>query len=363
MTKEDCIRRIIHKDGSESWHYEVRLRGFNVRGTCLTKTEAKAKRDQTRTDILRGAYLHTAEAQRALVGDLIDKFVEHCLHRYGSYKGKMKAHLDWWKQELGKIRLSNLTPARIIECQNKLHGGVTYRNTPRSGATVNRYCASLSSVFRHGVKMGWMQSNPMIRVSKLKEGPSRNRFLSREEIDRLFIACENSPNPNLLPVVKIAALTGMRLGEIIGLNLGAIDFSRKIITLEQTKNGDKRLIPISPVLEEVLKGCLVAGASPDEYVFKTRRVNTKNRIGMIRTAFAKALEESGINKAIFHDLRRTFCSWAGMSGCTQMELQEMLGHRSPRMTKIYLKFSQSHIADQMEKAQGKILNGTTHDAL
>lgn len=84
---------------------------------------------------------------------------------------------------------------------------------------------------------------------------------------------------------------------------------------------------------------------------------------MIRTAFAKALKESDIEGVVFHDLRRTFCSHAGMAGCTQMELQEMLGHRSATMTKIYLKYSQSHIADQMERAQGKILQGTTHAVL
>lgn len=361
MTKDDCIRRIPRKDGSERWHYEVRIRGHAVRGTCETKTEAKAKRDEIRADIRRGAYLYTAEAQRCTVCDLVDKFIEHCLSRYGSYQSKMRAHLAWWKQEIGKIRLSDLTPGKIVECQNKLHGAETYRKKPRTGACVNRYAASISRVFRHGITMGWLQHNVMSRVPKFKEGPSRNRFLSREEIERLFKACKNSPNQNLLPIVKIAALTGMRLGEIIGLRIRSVDYSRKIICLDHTKNGDKRLIPISPVLEEILKECLTVDARPDEYVFKTKRRDTKNRIGMIPTAFAKALKESGIEGAVFHDLRRTFCSHAGMAGCSQMELQEMLGHRSPMMTKIYLRYSRSHIADQMEKAQGKILQGTTHD--
>jgi integrase len=201
----------------------------------------------------------------------------------------------------------------------------------------------------------------MIRVSKLKEGPSRTRFLSLEELEKLFEACENSSDQNLLPITKLAALTGMRMGEILGLKVGAVNWSQKVILLERTKNGDKRLIPITPAVEEVLNRCLDPSSLQDEFIFKTSRKNTKYRAGMIRLSFAKACKESGLTGIRLHDLRRTYCSWAGMSGCTQMELQEMLGHRSPHMTKIYLRYSKSHIASQMQRAQEKIMGGSNEN--
>ena len=71
----------------------------------------------------------------------------------------------------------------------------------------------------------------MLKISKPKEGRGRDRFLDRDEIHRLLEACKESSNPNLLAIVSLAILTGMRYGEIVKLKWSDINFDLSFITL------------------------------------------------------------------------------------------------------------------------------------
>lgn len=111
-----------------------------------------------------------------------------------------------------------MTPALISEQRAHLAKGTTVRHKKRSPATVNRYLISLSHVFTMAVReWGWMEQNPVQRVSKLKEPRGRVRFLSDEERDRLIKACRGSSDARLLPLVILAISTGARRGELVGL--------------------------------------------------------------------------------------------------------------------------------------------------
>ena len=73
----------------------------------------------------------------------------------------------------------------------------------------------------------------------LRENNTRVRFLEQEEIIGLLSNC----NDTLKPIVVTALNTGMRLGEILGLHWQDIDFQRGIISLHDTKNGERRELP------------------------------------------------------------------------------------------------------------------------
>ncbi len=123
---------------------------------------------------------------------------------------------------------------------------MTYRGNIRSPSTVIRYIAALSHALTVAVKeWGWIDDNPIRKVSKPKEVRGRVRFLEQDDLARLLQICKESKNPYLFPIVKIALATGMRFGEIINLNWSQVDMQRKLITLHETKNGDRRAIPLS----------------------------------------------------------------------------------------------------------------------
>lgn len=80
------------------------------------------------------------------------------------------------------------------------------------------------------------QPSPWSRSLGLEIG--RRRFLAEDEIARLLPACGQSKNPYLTTIVTLALNTGMRKGEILGLEWERVDFARGVLALARTKNGE-----------------------------------------------------------------------------------------------------------------------------
>ncbi len=76
---------------------------------------------------------------------------------------------------------------------------------------------------------------------------------------------------------------------------------------------------------------------------------------MIRKSFHKALILSNIENFKYHDLRHTCASHLAMNGATQGELMEILGHRSPTMTRRYAHFSKEHISRILQKTSNSLM--------
>jgi integrase len=195
---------------------------------------------------------------------------------------------------------------------------------------VNRYLAALSKALSVAVKeWQWLDDSPMRKVTKPSEGKARDRFLSIEEKDRLLAVCKASPNQNLYPLVSLSILTGMRFGELIQLNWEDIDFTIGTITLKQTKNGDRRVIPLTETITAMFKLCPTYMSKPTGSIFRSQRQNNRSGVISIRKAFKNALEVANIQGFRWHDLRHTAASYLAMNGATQGELMAILGHRSP----------------------------------
>ena len=85
----------------------------------------------------------------------------------------------------------------------------------------------------------WITSVPKIRL--LSGEVERDRWLTREEADRLIAACP----PHLEAVVRFALSTGCRAREIAGLEWERVDLQRRTAWLDQTKNGTPRGVPLN----------------------------------------------------------------------------------------------------------------------
>jgi integrase len=167
-------------------------------------------------------------------------------------------------------------------------------------------------------------------LTRVEEPDGRVRWVSAEAT-RLLAACEEGAHststcrsPYLYDIVVVALHTGMRKGEILGLEWPRVDFSRAVIQLEETKNGTRREIPMDQSVFDVLR--------------HVRRRQGGNPVGNVfpgtsaRTAFLSACECAGVTNFHFHDLRHTCASWLVMRGRPLREVQELLGHKSIRMT-------------------------------
>ena len=98
--------------------------------------------------------------------------------------------------------------------------------------------------------MGKIASKPYEVSVILKVPQGRPRFLEKEEIIKLLSNCTKKFKANCF----LALFTGMRRGEILGLKWHDIDVKRNIITLLNTKNGDKREVPMNEHVKTALIG-------------------------------------------------------------------------------------------------------------
>jgi integrase len=194
-----CIRKYEKKDGSISYHAEVRRKHAKpLRESFPTLTAAKNWVRKTESSILDGKQVLDNKARKYTVSDLIEQYIRIHLSKYPSRLRDQTSHLDWWKDIYGHKTLLEVTPSLLAEAKETLLSGITFRKKRRSSATVNRYFATLSKAFALTHReWEWVVENPFHRVSKLKENGGRSRFLSREELHTLLQQCKASKNPHL----------------------------------------------------------------------------------------------------------------------------------------------------------------------
>lgn len=331
------IRELEKKDGTKVYHVEIRLRGHKPeRANFRTKTQAKEWIQDTESAIRDGRYKGKSAARKHTVGEVIDRFIKQCVPPHPIYYQKKVQMLLRWKKELGSLLLRDLSPSKIAEVRDLLLSETTSKDILRSPPTVNRYMSIFSKVLSVASKE-WelLDVNPFQKVRKCKESKGRDRCLSAEEKESLLIACKNSVNPYLYYIVSIALQTGMRYGEIINLRWEDLSFDLGYITLQHTKNGDKRVIPLTDEVIELFKDCPTYGEPSEELIFRTRRIKAIKHGISIRKSFSKALEEANIKNCVFHSLRHTAATDLANSGATEGDLREIFGWKARKMTGIY----------------------------
>jgi integrase len=153
--------------------------------------------------------------------------------------------------------------------------------------------------------------------------------------------------------VALAIFTAMRYGEIINLKWEDIDFEQGFITLKHTKNGERRIVFITPEVANILSDCTSFGNKGS--IFKSKRKSTSALPLSIRKSFANALKAAKIENCRYHDLRHTAASHLAMNGATQGELMAILGHKTPTMTRRYAHYSQTHLSNLMQKTCNNLL--------
>ncbi|MDP8296838.1 MAG: site-specific integrase [Candidatus Orphnella occulta] len=202
-----------------------------------------------------------------------------------------------------------------------------------SPATVNRELACLKHMFNKAIEWNKTDNNPVKKVKLFKENNKRTRYLEKEEIEKLLGNCSGY----LKPIVIVALNTGMRKGEILSLKWHDIDFRHSIINLYETKNSEKREVPMNEMAKTALIKVRKQPNSP--YVFC--RANGEI-IKDIRKTFFTTLKKSGIVNFRFHDLRHTFASQLVMCGIDLNTVRELMGHKTLDMTLRYSHLSPDH---------------------
>jgi integrase len=162
-----------------------------------------------------------------------------------------------------------------------------------------------------------IEINPIGRIKLLEENNVRERVLSQDEFESLYLHCTAS----LKGLVLIAYYLPMRQGEILDLTWEEIDLKTGFIRLggHRTKNKTGRVIPLHPRIFEYLQG--MPRPINGGYVFgQSRRFNRK--------AYNKAVIAAGIVDFTFHDLRHCAINNLRLAGNDHFTIKEASGHKT-----------------------------------
>ncbi len=341
-------------NSATSYRAKVRLKGYPTQSATFARlTDAKKWVQDTESAIREGRHFKTSESKKHTIKELVERYIKEILPQKPKSTIDQKTQLGWWKNSIGSFSLADVTPALIIEYRSKLALEKSERKgAKRSNATVNRYCSVLSHAFTIAVKeWNWMQENPMMKIKKLKELRGRVRFLNDEESERLLEACQESSSPFLYILVVLGISTGARKMEIRSLEWKDVDLNRGMIILHDTKNGERRSLPLVGIAKDLMKAHYKNRNKNTELVFPAKNLQTPIDI---RTPFETALQKAEIEDFKWHDLRHSCASYLAMNGATLAEIAGVLGHKTLSMVKRYSHISDAHTAGVVERMNSKI---------
>lgn len=216
-----------------------------------------------------------------------------------------------------------------------------------SDGTVNRELLLLSAAINYAKRRwGWQVDNP-VPGQYLRWPPGRLRYLTKPEVSRLqqAAAVTSRRGHEVLPdFIRFALNTGMRKMEMLGLTWDRVHFDLQQIVLESrhTKSAKRRIIPLNKQATAALQSRRKhKNGSNAEWVFADQE---GNQVTNIYPAWWHALELAQIEDFMIHDLRHTFASWLVIAGVSLMEVRDLLGHSSVKMTERYAHLSQDALA-------------------
>ena len=331
----------IRKRGPQQWQAQVRVGGFPPQSkTFRTLAEAQRWAKLIDIELMCGTFVSRAEAESTTLREILE--------RYGAEISPLKKGADaeiirlkaLARHPLANRFLSTLRGVDIARYRDE-------RLKHAATATVRRDLGVLSHVFEIARKeWGINIPNPVRDINMPANGKARERRLigpaadSESEEIRLIDACKNARNRFLLPLVRLALETGMRRGELLNLQWRFIDLERRIAHLPDTKNGERRTVPLSRVAVETLQSL----RSDSDRV----RVFSEVTPEAVKRAFMRATARAALEDFHFHDLRHEATTRFFERGLNVMEVASITGHKDLRMLRRYTHLNAVDLAKKLD---------------
>ena len=236
---------------------------------------------------------------------------------------------------------------------------ITWRSQSVTDGTIKREVGALSAAFNHAIrKQKWRIENPCRLAERPKEPKGRVRYLTHAGAQKLLQAAESMAftgtrkSPVLRDFIELALNTGCRKGELLNLKWKNIDFSTRLLHLEETKSGEWQTVPTNEAARQILVRRMrlrdeVCPDTPWVFFHVVPAVNSKvgDRVKDVKKSFNSACSRAGIENFRIHDLRHTFASWLVMKGVPLFEVSKLLRHASIQMTERYAHLAPDYLHD------------------
>lgn len=335
-------RRYIvwYADADGKGHYETLPAGSKLEDAVNRRADLTAKR-------ARGeAVAPTTET----ISELADRFLEECAPRLKpktveTYRWAVDIHI---KPKLGRKRAAKLTVDDVAWFIRQLE---------REGKKAWSIRACLSPLSRMMALIGRRGAANPVRALDRGERPRNDArkmaILNTEEISKLL---DSATSDRYRLFLATAVFTGLRLGELLALRWGDVDFERQavIVRSSKTESGEREVVITPSLVVQLRRHKLASGYSQTgDFVFVSQTGGPWHIRNARRRAFEAACEAAGIEGVRFHDLRHTYASLLIAQGEDATYVSDQMGHSSPMVTyRVYAKLFDP--ARRRDEARGRL---------
>ncbi len=253
-------------------------------------------------------------------------------------------HLHHWK----KRKLSLITQKYCEE----LHGCI---GKEKGVYAANRCIQMLRAMFNKAKSWKlFLGDNPAQGITLFKERP-RERFLSEDEVQRLFKALDDAPR-DTRDLVFLSLFTGTRKMNACSMAWKDLNLKEQIWTIPDTKSGGTQTINLVPDEVKILesrKKYLAQMGKLGTWVFPSN--SKKGHLLDPKTSWTTLRKKAGIEDLHFHDLRRSLGSWMASGNTNVALIQSALGHKDVKTTiKHYARAKKDALREAREAVHKKM---------
>lgn len=328
------LRLRVAPTGAKSWVCRLRIKGGPMKVSTLGRwpemslAEARVAARALAVEAAKGVPpASVAEVKPKTWGELLAEYVALELPKLRSgadvRRVLEKETAGWSDRPLASIGRKDVVA---------LLDGIAGRG---AGVQANRVLAFTRRVFSWAMARGEVEANPAAGVEKPGVEVKRDRVLSDAEVRDLWRGLERVALP-WAPMARLLLLTGQRLREVAEATWSEFDLEAATWTIPATraKNGERHMVPLSPLAIEVLRGLprlgdFVITTTGDRPVSGFAKALLAVQAGMVAEAADRAGEAvRPMEPWTFHDLRRTAASGMAAAGARVEAIERVLNHRT-----------------------------------
>lgn len=306
----------------------------------VSLAQARALADKRRNQVAMGIDPGAEKANMRSVPTFADFMDKRYMPYVKGYKKSWQSDDSYQRNHLlpafGKKRLDEITKSDVIAFHHGIRAKGKAVGTANRCLIMLRYAMNLAERW----EIPGVTKNPTKDVPLFPDPNKKERFLSQEEAQSLYIAVQASVNPKLQYIIPMLILTGARKREVLDAKWEEFDLDRRQWRVSVTKAGKPRYIPLSDGVIQLLTTMPRDNAT---WVFPNPK--TEKPFVSIFFSWNTARKQAGLADVRIHDLRHSFASFLVNAGRSLYEVQKILGHTQIKTTQRYAHLSQDTLID------------------
>ncbi len=401
-TKEKGLVLLVSNGKAKTFYLYMKVKGkperIKIGGFPVVSIE-QARKEATRNRSLINQGLNPNEEKNKLkqeitFKELFDQFMDR-------YSKKFKRSWKYDEREINKFlshwfkrKVSQISKQEIQMLHEKIGGN-------NGIYQANRLLERVRAIYNKGIEWGLEINNPTSGIKKFRE-QSRDRFIQADELPHFWKSLAEEQNETIRDYIIVSLLTGARKSNVLSMRWEDLNLDRKEWRIPLTKNNDPLVIPLAPVVFDLLKARRNSQNINNPWVFPSkdskskhladpkrawRRILQKATISFwqndpqyssfikdiittlpnssfVSETFAHVTRKmsqmniilpKGLMDIRLHDLRRTLGSWQAATGATTALIGKSLGHKSQQSTAVYERLNIDPVRQSMEKATEAML--------